>query len=112
MATRSAPTLTTFDQGDEPLFPTRETGLPQMPSMQEVFQRLMELRPQVSRCAPGRTVSVRFQIAGASGRARAVQLLDFEGTPAEGTCVAGVIRNASFPRFSILVFSTQYVFRP
>lgn len=102
----------TFAQGDDVLLPTSEENLPQIPSMFDLMRRTDELRPAVNRCAPGRRVVTRFQVAGATGRARAIQLVDFEGTPAQGQCVAAVLRAASFPRFRVLVFPTQHTFAP
>jgi len=105
-----APTAMRFDRDDEPVFPSREEGLPTMPSMRELQQRLLEIRPAVNRCAPGLAVQALFQVAGPTGRARGITLQGFEGTPEQGQCVANAIRAASFPRFRMLAFPVQYVF--
>jgi hypothetical protein len=108
VALRGAPAPSRADSRDS-------ESLPELPARGDVIRALstVQVLDAIDACSNGEqgTTSVRITVEGSTGRVtEAVVTGQFTGTPV-GTCIAHVVRDVSFPRFSRASIVISYPFR-
>lgn len=87
------------------------SNLPDKPSRDDVLNAMNGIKGEVSGCAKGQTgvAFANITVAGKTGRVSNVEVTGMTGEV--GSCIARVVRKASFPKFKSDSFQVKFPFR-
>jgi len=91
-----------------------DSALPESPSRDQVLSAMRALESDVTVCAQGAVLEepsakVSITVAGATGRVSSARVTGIQGTV--GSCIARVVRGASFGKFSKPQFAFEFPFK-
>jgi predicted Zn finger-like uncharacterized protein len=94
--------------------PAADSSLPELPSRDDVLGTMHAITPDVKACADGQnlteaTTTVAITVTGTTGHVQSVRVTGNQG--AVGTCIAKVVRGATFPKFSKPSTTINYPFK-
>ncbi len=87
------------------------SNLPEKPSREDVLAAMNGVKDDVKACGKGQTgvAFANINVAGKTGRVTSAEITGITGEP--GSCIARVVRKASFPKFQSDSFQVKFPFK-